>query len=140
MEKQLFDKIKCGEATFIIVKNNTIVYEDSGIGVKPIMKIINYNPEIINGAVVADKVIGKAAAMLLCKFKARYVCGILMSRTAIQILKSYNVEYKYENLVDTIKNRTNDDLCPLEKCVANTNDIDEGIINIKNTIAELMKK
>ncbi len=138
MLKKQYDKIKSEKATLIILKNDVVVCEESGIGVKPIMKVINENPEIIKGATVIDKVIGKAAAMLLIKYGAVQVHGILMSKTAIKMLEMHSIQYYYENTVETILNRNNDGLCPLEDSVKDTDDLEIGFNNIKNRILELM--
>ncbi len=139
MLKKIYNSIKNNEASFYIVKNDEIIYSDSGIGVKPIMKVINECPSLIEDAVVIDKVIGKAAAMLLIKYKACAVHGILMSNTAIRMFEKHNVPYYFEDLVEAIQNRTNTGLCPLEDSVKDTNDIEQGFLNIKDRIAELMK-
>ncbi len=138
MLKKQYDKIKNEQATLIIIKNNEVVCSDSGIGVKPIMKVINENPDIIKNAIVIDKVIGKAAAMLLIKFGAIEVHGLLMSKTAIRMFEMHDIKYCYENLVDTIHNKTASGLCPLEDSVKNTDDLQTAFENIKKRIYELM--
>ncbi len=134
------DIINNNIASFIIARDGELLYQDIGIGVKPIIKVIDSNPDLIKDAYVVDKVIGKAAAMLLIKYKAAYVHGVLMSKTAIRMLELHSIPHSYDNVTDTIKNRTNDGLCPLEDSVFETDDLEVGFTNIKNRIAELMAR
>ncbi len=139
MPNNLYDLIKNNSATFIIADNDIVIYQDSGIGVKPIMRVIRENPALLKKAVVIDKVIGKAAALLLAKFEVRAVHGLLMSQTAIKVLEKHKIDYHYVELVETIKNRTGDALCPLEDCVKDTDDPEVGFLCIQDRITLLMK-
>ncbi len=139
MQNKLFDLISNNTASFIISEGDTVIYQDIGIGVKPIMRVIREKPSLLQNAVVIDKVIGKAAALLLTKYSVSVVYGLLMSKTAIKIFEKNNIEYHYIDLVDTIKNRTGDALCPLEDCVKDTDDPDIGFVCIQERIKLLMK-
>ncbi len=139
INQQLQQLIDAGQASFLIIKDDILVYQDLGIGVKPIIKVINSNPDLITDAIIIDKVIGKAAAMLLIKFKAQAVHGLLMSETALKLLDRHGLKYQYDNLVPYIANRNNDGLCPLEDSVKDTDDLDQGYSNILARISELMK-
>ncbi len=138
MIKQYYTRIHNQISSFIIVKKDTILHEDIDIGVKPIMKIIHSNPTLLQDNIIIDKVIGKAAAILLVKYKAKEVHGLLMSESAMQVLKKHNIPYYYEASVPFIKNRSNDGLCPLEDSVYKCDDIEQGYENIKKRIEQLM--
>ncbi len=133
------NKIKDNEATFIIIKNNEIVYEDSGIGVSCIRRVINSNPTLLQDAIIVDKIIGKAACMLLIPYNVKAIHTLLISETAIKVLDEYKVNYAYETSAEYIINRTNDGMCPLEKSVLNITDFNEAKIKIEGTISILMK-
>ncbi len=139
ISQQLKQIILDGQASFLIIKDNNLIYQDLGIGVKPIIKVINTNPDLIKDAIIIDKVIGKAAALLLIKFKAQAVQGLLMSKTAIKMLDKHSLSYQYDKLVPYIANRNNDGLCPLEDSVKDTDDLQQGYDNIIAKIEELMQ-
>lgn len=129
--------INNNKASFIIYNKD---YYDIGIGVKPIIKIIDTNKLLLDNAYIVDKIVGKASAMLFVKYNIKYIHGILMSKQAINVLEYHNIEYTYDNICEYIVNRTNIGLCPLEDCVKNIdiNDINNAEINIRNRIRELM--
>ena len=123
--------------SFILINGETII-KDKGNGVKPIINIINNNKSLLNNSIVIDKIIGKAAALLLTKYKVKQVSSLIMSQSAIDIFLSYGIEYSYKTLVANILNRSNTGLCPLEDVVKDTNDIEVAEELIRNRINELM--
>lgn len=109
-----------------------------GIGVKPLMSFLRENPGFFAGACVADKVIGKAAAMLLAAGGASEVYGQVMSEAAIQVLQEAGIAYAFGESVPYIKNRKGDGLCPLEEAVQTLRDPADAFAVLERRIAELM--
>ena len=120
--------------------DGTVFYRESGIGVKPLVTPMRIDRAFFKDAQVADKVIGRAAALLLVLSGASAVYGAVMSRTAMEILDRYGVPYEYGSAVPYITNRTGDGLCPLEQCVLGETCPETGWEKITRRIAELMKK
>ena len=71
----------------------------------------------LKGACVADKIIGKAAALLLLLGGAKAVYGEVMSETACKLLKDAGLQVRYGTLVPYIINRRGDGMCPMEQAV-----------------------
>ena len=93
------------------------VLTDRRRGIAPILERIEAG-ESLCGMAVADKIIGKAAAMLLLCGGARSVYGEVMSEPAKALLEDADVEVAYGTLVKAIRNRTDTDICPMEKAAA----------------------
>ncbi len=85
-------------------------------GIMPIMDCLNSEKDFLNGACVADKVIGKAAALLLVYGGVKSVYASVISDIARDYLLSQNIELFYDKSVEYIINRTHDGMCPMEKC------------------------
>jgi len=134
------ERIKTGQATCILIRDEVITGEASGIGVKPILQFLENEPDTLKGAAVADKVIGKAAAMLLVLGGVQYVYGQLMSISGQEYLKKQNIPFSYGTLVDKISSRDGTGVCPLEQSVMDIDDPQEGYDAIKKTIAKLMAR
>ncbi len=132
------DILKTKSYTCVIVKSGTVAAALNGLGVKPILTTLDRYPQMLVGAQVADKVIGKAAAMLLVKAEVEYVYGDIMSKTAVDYLEAHNIPFGYGDLVNTIQNRTMDGSCPLERAVSTIDDKDTGITAVRATISKLM--
>lgn len=66
---------------------------------------------------VADRIIGKAAAMLLVQMQVREVCGDIMSTEAQEYLQAHGVGVSCETLVPSILDRSGKHPCPMEQAV-----------------------
>lgn len=130
--------INQGEVSFVLIKDNRIIHQDLGIGVSCIMRLIHSQPDLMKNSQVVDKVIGKAASMLLIKYGVRAVYGCLMSENAMDVLEQHQIHYGYQTKVKSIMNRNKDGLCPLEKACLTLDDVDEAKQKIEETIAILM--
>lgn len=98
------------------------LYTSTKKGIAPIMDMLENNRAFFDGAIVADRVIGKAAAMLLIDSGALFIYGEMTSEHALKILdnaKKSNPDFSYEvgKVVPYIINRAGDDMCPMEKTV-----------------------
>lgn len=89
--------------------------EAHGRGIKPLLSLYLNSPQSINGAVVYDKVIGKAAAAILCLGKAKEVHAHLISKGAKELLSSHGISSDGEVEVERIFNHDRTDICPMEK-------------------------
>ncbi len=132
-------RIRAGQCTCIVMQDGKIVREASGNGIKPILGFLEKEPEILSGAEVIDKVIGKAAAMLLVLAGARYVYGEMMSVSGREFLLAHGIECAYGRCIDVISNRGGNGICPLEKSVMDISDPVTGYEVLKSTVATLMK-
>lgn len=110
------------------------IYTSEKRGVKPILDKIDADPGFFDGASVADRVIGKAAAMLLEKYGVAEIYAQVTSEYAAEYLENKSVKLTYDEKTDFIMNRSGTDMCPMEKAVLNVNNADEGEILIRNRI------
>lgn len=83
-------------------------------GVKPLLHLLTEKKGFLKGASVADKVIGKAAALLMVLGEIKEVHTLIISEPAIKVFEKYNIPCFYDKKVDRIVNRTGDGLCPME--------------------------
>lgn len=131
--------IRNEKASCVIIKNHAIIHSSKGPGVAPLIALYENNPDILEGALVVDKVIGKAAAMIADCSGVKKVYGIVMSTAARSYLFEHNIQAAYGMCVNIISNRTGDGLCPLEKAVMDVENAQEAYILVKDTIKKLHK-
>lgn len=137
--QKAIDFLKNENATLVAV-NKDEIYISHARGVAPIIEKVDENPYFFCGASVADKVIGKAAAMLLSKYKIKDLHTTLISEKALEYLKKTPISVNYDSIVPNIINRDKTDICPMEKCVLATDDEDEAEKLIRATRNNLLKK
>lgn len=110
-----------GHTIFLVKGDNSL--SSTLKGVAPMLSFLE-NGYNLEGYSVADRAVGKAAAMLFLKAKVRAVYSYVMTKTALSILEKHCIEACYERLSDVILNRTETDLCPMEKAVMGISDSD----------------
>lgn len=104
------------EKCSLVVKNHDIVTTYSKPGVRDLEYLLDHDPEVLHGAVIADKVIGKAAAAMVVVGGVKELYAEVMSKRAIPFLEEAGIAYTYGTLVDTIKEEGG--RCQLEKITA----------------------
>lgn len=127
------------KASCVILRENREPYISGEIGIKPLMVCLRKDKNAFSSSVIADKVIGKAAALMANLGKAEAVYGEVMSLGAEEFLKKKGIPYKYGTLVNYIENRTKTGKCPMELTVQEIDDPEEAFMALEKTIAKLMQ-
>lgn len=97
----------------LVVANGDVATFDSR-GVVDLFDLLNCNPEFMDGACVADKVVGKGAAALMILGKIHAVHADVISEPALSLFSQSSVKVSYDKLVPNIINRKGDGVCPVE--------------------------
>lgn len=128
-------KVSC-----VLLREGEEPYISSAIGIKPLMVLLREDKRAFEGGVLADKVIGKAAAMMAVLGQVSELYGEIMSEAAKEYLDKQGVPYRYHKLVPYITNRTKTGKCPMEEAVWNIDDEVEAFDILENTIRQLMSQ
>lgn len=94
-------------------------------GILPLLRLCDDPPP--RGFCAADKIVGKAAAMLYAHLGASAVYADVLSNAGEAVLRAHGVYCACKTKTDAIINRKGDDICPMEKRVADIEDIEEGV-------------
>ena len=86
---------------------------------------------------VADKIVGKAAAMLFVLLNVKVLHAKTLSKAGKKVLEDSGVDFTYDVLTDMIVNRTGDGMCPMECAVKEDSLPYEALKHINETIARL---
>lgn len=122
--------------TLALVKANT-VYSSTLRGVAPMVKFLSEKTPL-DGFSAADKVVGKAAAMLFVLAGVKEVYAHIITQDAVDIFASHGVSVSYGEITDKILNRAKTDICPMEKSVRDIDNPEAAFSAIKNALEQLM--
>jgi len=123
------------------------VYESDKKSLFPIMDKMDIRKKYFKDAYVADRVVGKAAAMLLVASGARGIYGEIMSEPAKKFLETvmYDrsmgrnncklVEFEARKTVPQITNSTGIAVSPLEEAAAKLESYEEAYDMVKEYLA-----
>ncbi len=124
------------EATLVMVRGDE-VYTSTERGVKPLLRMVNEGRSLA-GFAVADKVVGKAPALLYAILGPSAVFSPVMSWTGRAVLLAAGIATSYDQLVAHIQNRANDGQCPMDSSVANVYDPYEAVDVLKAALSRMM--
>ncbi len=108
-----------------VVKNGKVLFKSHEKGIKPIYTLALEGLKGVEGSSLADRVIGKGAAILCKHIGIKEVYGLLMSQAAMEVLDKGAIKFSYEKSCPYIKNRDNTGLCPIEKISLETENVYE---------------
>jgi hypothetical protein len=115
-------KLDSDSFAFVLVKDGAILSTGTRDGVGELIQVTDTLGDATRGASLADKVVGKAVAMVARTVGIRAVYATLMSQAACDALDGANITYEYAKHVPLILNKRNDGPCPMERL---TQTIDE---------------
>lgn len=112
------------------------LYQSQLRGVQPLLQLLD-SGENFSGFSAADKVVGKATAMLYRLLGVRAVWGAVMSRGAIEVLKDAGIKVSWDRQVAHIINRAGTGPCPMEAATAQIRDPQAALTVIRHTLQKL---
>ncbi len=131
--------IDCAEASCVVLRGNEVLYATKGPGVSPLVQIYELSPHTLAGSTVVDKIIGKAAAVILVCGGASFAYGNLMSKAAGEYLTQHGIPWQAGRCVDVISNRTGNGICPIEKSVLEIDDPHEAYKTLTQTLEQMRR-
>ena len=104
--------------TCVLCKGDT-VYTSRHRGVRPLMDLLDQDTA---GFSAADKVVGKATALLYRLLGVKEIYAHTISEAALEVLAQGQVPVQWQEKVPYIKNRAGDGHCPMEMATASISD------------------
>ena len=101
-------------ASLVVMNKNGEIREFYNRRVIDIVSLIKSGENFLDGAIIADKVIGKVASALLVLAGVKEIYARTISEYAIEVLENNNIKYSFGNRVDYIINNDKTGMCPME--------------------------
>lgn len=113
-------------------------------GIKMLLSIVSDTPNLLCGATVADKIVGKAAALLMVHGNVKEVYAEVISESAIDVFRRYGIPFTYGTITSRIVNRLGTGICPMEETVLGISEPEKAFealkVALKQTQILLMKR
>jgi formylmethanofuran dehydrogenase subunit E len=108
--------------TLCIVKGGKTLFESRSHGVASFLTAVQELKGNLEKSCVADKIVGKAVALLCVHFKIGAVYADTVSRPAKAMFEKCSLHFEYGHLVENVLNAERTSLCPFERLVKNVLD------------------
>ena len=136
----LISRLHATGCSLVLASSAGHIVECRRRGVADLLQMLHKQPELLNGATIADKVVGKGAAALMVLGGVTRVWADVISRPALALLEASGVTVEYGKLVDNILNRRADGFCPVETLCLPCATAEECLPLIENFAASLKEK
>jgi hypothetical protein len=132
LAKQIF---RAEGLSFVLVKEGRTLARGSRDGIGELLTAVETLGDGTRGASLADKIVGKAVAMVAAYCGIRAVFSPLASEAARHVLVRHEIELHAERLVPLILNRRNDGPCPMERLTMPLEQPQEAVATLKEFVA-----
>ena len=127
------------ELTLTIVKNGEVLFETRSHRISGFLGAIERLGDMLEGASLADRVAGKAIALLCVNAKMKAVYAAVLSEKAKAVLEENGVYHEWENLVENVLNINKTGMCPFEKLaeeISNPKDAYKMLKALQNSLKQ----
>lgn len=124
-----------GDFTCAVAHEGKVIFTSQSRGVAPVVEYYHQNGDAYRGAVLADRVVGRAVALLaqLCGFRRVYAATV--SRAAIAELERAGIALEYGQVTGAIHDRQGEGPCPMEKLAQGVDDPRQLLDRIEHFLA-----
>jgi hypothetical protein len=117
--------------TLAIVKNGELLYSTKSHRISGFLDAIDKCGDNLQGASLADRVVGKAIALLCVYAKIKEAYAAVLSRKAQTIFKQHKIAIHWNELVENVLDETKTGMCPFEKAAAEISDPEKAYKTLK---------
>ena len=116
----------------LLVHNNDSLSIHANRGVRDLLELLSAEPERLRGAIVADKVIGKAAAALMATGGVQEVHTNVICTPARELLEHEGIKVFAREEVEKILNKDKTHMCPIDSQLEGIETVEECVRVLKN--------
>lgn len=109
----LMQLLKEGNHSLVVANGYIRTFNKRGI--LDLYNILKEEPEFLQDAEIADKIVGKGAAAIMIVGGVKSLSTYVISTPALELLRKSSVKTEYIMEVDNIINRDGDGICPVEQ-------------------------
>lgn len=113
MMEDLIKLLYSGHHSLVVAKEEVRTFD--GRGISDLYALLTNEPGFLQGASVADKVVGKGAAALMVLGGVQEVYAGVISMPALDLLHKSGIAVRFGQEVPNIINRAGDGICPVEQ-------------------------
>jgi len=116
----------------LLVYNNGELTTHANRGIQDLLQLISEQPERLNGAVAADKIIGKSAAAIMIVGGVKEVHTNVICTPARELFEANGVLVFATEEVPIIMNRNQSGMCPMDTQIVDIESVEECVIALQN--------
>ena len=112
--------------SLMVYRDGELVFQSISKGIRPHLEAIDQLGEGLRGTVMVDKIVGRAAALLILYSGVAEVHAAVLSTQGRLVLEMHGLRFTYREEVEHIKMRDGRIYCPFEVMVQGLTDPEEA--------------
>lgn len=133
--ERAYHRLKAGDDTVVACLGDQML-TSPGRGVAPLVDWLSAGVDL-TGFAVADRVVGRAAALLYSLAGVGAVHALLASQPGLDVLSRSGIAGRADTVVPRILNRDRSAGCPLEAAVAGIDDPGQALVALRQRLNQL---
>lgn len=122
----------------VIVKEDKIIFESKRRGILGFIEAIDSLGLSLRGVAVADRIVGRAIALLCLYAGVRSLYALTLSREGKEVLERSGIRYTWEHIVDNILSPDGTHICPFEEAARGINNPIEAYKKFRDMLKHAM--
>lgn len=127
-----------GYSCILLQEDKTYTFTQRGVA--DLYDLLQQDTSLLHNALIADKVVGKAAAALMVLGGVSRIYADVISTPALKLLKDANIYTEFGQSVPFIENRDKTGWCPLETASYKAETVEEIYSIIQDFILRMRKQ
>ena len=119
-----------------VLRRGEVLFTDTRRGIRPLLELLD-NGTDLRGFSAADKVVGRATALLYRLLGVKALYAGVISQAALDVLEGSGIALQWQEKVPYIINRAGDGQCPMEAATAQIDDPRAALEAIRQTLKAL---
>ena len=130
--------VERGDYSCVLARGEEVLFASRKSGIAPLLELIDSGIDAV-GATAADKIVGKAAALLYVFMGVSRVEADVLSEAGEEVLRTYSIAYSAKVRTKHIVNRRGDDICPMERAVADVESPKEAVAAVSAALRQIRR-
>jgi len=134
------DELERTGNSLMVYSGGRLIFQSGSKGIRPHLEAIDSLGEKLHGSIMVDKIVGRAAALLILYSGAAEAHAALISTPGRQVLEQHGLRFSYAKETPHIKMLDGRIYCPFEAMVQGLSDPGEAYRAIVEKMAALKEK
>ena len=131
------NELKTQDLTLVIVKTGEVIFKTNDHKIAGFLSAIEKFGQFLEGSSIADRVVGKAIALLCVYAKIKAIYAKVISAKAKKVLEQNQISHEWASIVNEILDLETNQVCPFEMKAMELSDPKITYFKLRNLLNSL---
>ncbi|MCJ7713175.1 DUF1893 domain-containing protein [Candidatus Bathyarchaeota archaeon] len=131
------NELKTKGLTLVIVKKGELIFKTKDHKIAGFLSAIEKFGRSLEDSSIADRVVGKAIALLCVYAKVKAIYAVVISTKAKKVLEQNQISHEWTSIVNEILDSETNQVCPFEMKAISMSDPEDTYFELRNLLNSL---